>query len=181
MNTDIFTLAWSFAFICFFLGIAEFIGMQLFISSIYSVGIKLYSQVSDIPQPIEINNEKIIMEEGKFKFVSNNECLFTSRIFFFKFFRLSTPFPFKGRVVWSGSRATITGRIPLGTTLFFLSCIAGWTACAFYCKTATYFLIGLLFWGALLGISLPTEKKRMEQMVDELKLIFTTNASSSND
>jgi len=175
MNIDLYSYAWYLAGVVWCLAIAEFIGMHLFLKPVYMSGLKIYSQISDLPHPQNENIELeiVTMDEGKFKFISSDECLFTSKWHFCEF-RLRTPFPIKGRVIWTEKGSEINGRIPIGTTLFFLFWLVGWTAGPFYGMETTYLITGWLLIAVIIAISIPAEKKRMEEMIEELKLILMT-------
>jgi len=174
MNIDLYSYAWYSAGVVWFLAIAEFIGMHLFLKPAYMSGLKIYSQFSDLPRPSDnkILSETITMDEGKFKFISLDECLFTSKWHVFEF-RLRTPFSIKGSVSWNAQGAEIIGRLPIGTTLFVFFWLVGWTAGIFYGMKTIFLLTGWVFIAVIIALSIPTEKKRMEQMVEELKLILT--------
>jgi hypothetical protein len=158
MNIDLFSIAWQCGTASFFLGLAELLGMQLFVRLVYMVGIKAYSRSSDLQRPsVKHVTEGIFkMDEGKFKFISSDECLFTSKVHFFEF-RYRTPFPFKGRVVWTANGAEICGRLPIGTTLFFFFWLVCWsTGFSFHSKDIIFVIGGWLFAGLLVVASIPT-------------------------
>ncbi len=158
----------------FFLGITEMIGVQYFWKIFYSHGIRIYSDVSPLPRPTDKNIavKSFKVDEGKFEFISPNECLFISHPHFLQIFRFHTPFPYKGSVIWTEKGASISGRLPIGTTLFFLFWLIGWSIGTFKLNDISFFLTGILFIGVMIAISLPIERKRMIQMIDELKLIL---------
>jgi hypothetical protein len=161
-----------------FLAVAETLGIELFWRFLYLIGIKVYDEVIDLPSPSpQINLSTVIkMEEGKFKFISLREVLFTSRIHPFKFFRISTPLPFKIRVSWKNNQARISARLPIGSTLFLLAVIAFWTYGSIQAGASFFDLFGFLFIFGLIVFSFSVEKKRMKEMIAELILILKTES-----
>lgn len=168
-------------FYSFFLFVAEFIGTQIFIKLFYRIGIKVFHHFYEV-QFLKINIEPsriFKMDEGKFKLINNGQFLFTSRLHISKIFRISTPFPFKGTAILNENKIDIYGRFPIGSTLFFLFWTIGWTASSFENNIA-FCLMGWLFVGLMVAISLPIEKKRMLKMISELKTILQDNSVKAN-
>ena len=185
MTNYLFIFAWTLGFGSWFLVIFEMISIHSFWRIIFKFGIPIKRM------SFEIETEKfhpeigktIRMEEGKFRFTSEGEVYFLSQIFLFRFFRFTTPFPFKVvALINRNNKVDIVARLPVGTTLFLLFWILGWTAgsIGFGFQSGDFSsvvigLIGWLFAGLLIGISYPIEKNRFDTMISELKQIITVN------
>ncbi|MBU2554006.1 MAG: hypothetical protein KKF98_06060 [Bacteroidetes bacterium] len=184
----LFILAWTLGVSSWFLAIIEMISLHSFWGIIFKVGIPVKRT------SLEINTEKfhpeigntISMEEGKFRFTNERKVFFLSQFFLFRF---TTPFPFKVIATISpNNKVDIVARIPLGTTLFLLFWILGWTigSIGFGIQSGNFSsvgfgLIGWLFAGLMIGISYPIEKRRFELMISELKQIITENVHNRVD
>ena len=157
--------------------------MHTFSRSIFSIGIPIMKKSIDIPTKdftiqFDVTYRK---SEGKFRFSPDNKVYFLSQIFWFKFFRFNTPFPFKAiGTIRPDNKIDIVARLPIGSSLFLLFWLIGWTVAAI--RAGVQFgkigamgfgLIGWIFAAIMIGISYPIEKNRMETMIDELKSIMT--------
>jgi hypothetical protein len=83
-------------------------------------------------QPIEVGRI-VLTEHGKFKFTGPDQCLFTRRQ---GLGYSSTPFPFKGTVIWDPMECRVRCRLPLGTTTFY---------------AAGHVAMAIFLWAALIG------------------------------
>lgn len=174
--------AWILGGISWFFAIFEMISLHSFWGSIFKFGIpvKRLSLEIDTENFHPVIGKTIRKEEGKFRFISENEVCFLSQIFLFKFFRFSTPFPFKAVAkINSNNKVDITARIPVGTSFFLLFWILGWTmgsiGLGIQSGDFTSFGFGLMGWlfaGLMIGISYPIEKNRFDIMVSELTRII---------
>jgi hypothetical protein len=158
-------LSWVFIII-------EFISEHLFVGYIFKIGIPIIRRIDNIPISIIQVGNIYNCDEGKFKFISEHECLFLSRYKFFNLLRIHTPFPVRGRAKWNpvkgSSYVEIKGQIPLGTTIFtstfLIACIIGGIH-----NGAFVFLLILLVVGALLLL----EISRFDTMVKELRQLVS--------
>lgn len=181
----VFMGAWVIGVASWFFGAYEFITLHLFIPSSFNFGKLALTASEQIPfDPFSIQQGAIIKtRNGKFKFVGRQECLFIEKFQLFAF-RLHTPFPIKGKIRWTDGSAKIEGRLPLGTTLFIVAWLVGWTAGAvgLYAQDASTYLdpavllfsgiFLLLGWGFAAGmymLSVPHEIRRARSMVEELR------------
>lgn len=188
MTGYLFILAWTLGVTSWFLAIIEMISLHSFWGLVFKIGIPI-KRIS-----LEINTEKfhpevgntIRMEEGKFRFTHERKVYFLSQVFLFRFFRFTTPFPFKViATIAPNNKVDVVARIPIGTTLFLLFWILGWTvgSIGFGIQSGDFSsvgfgLIGWLFAGLMIGISYPIEKSRFDLMISELKQIITAHNST---
>jgi hypothetical protein len=159
--------------------------LHLFLGFAFKIGIPVKRISLEIDsKKLELKkSETIKMGEGKFHFTKNN-VFFLSQIFFFKF-RFTTPFPFKViATIQPNNKIDIVARIPIGTTLFFIFWLAGWTAgsIGFGLQSGDFSsigfgLLGWIFAGLMFIISYHIEKDRFETMILELEQIITVHNS----
>jgi len=175
MDFDYFIIG---VYCLFFFITAEMIGVALFWRFFYLVGFKVYHETINMPRPSpRINLSTVIkMEEGKFKFTSLDEALFTSRIYLFRFFRINTPFPFKMRIAWKNDCAEISARLPIGTSLFLFAWMTFWIYSSVETNDSIWGLFGFLFIFGMIAFSIFIEKRRMKEMIAELILILKTES-----
>jgi len=183
MSEQFFILAVILAFGSWSIAIIEMISIHSFSGFFFEIGIPVYRTSIDFGKSGSFNRPYTVIKkfEGKFKFTNENKIYFLSQIFWFKFFRTSTPFPFKASgIIKSNGKIDIVARIPLGTTMFLLFWVIGWTAgtIGMSIQSGNYgaLAFGLIGWGfaaLIILISYPIEKKRMDLMVGELKEIIT--------
>lgn len=185
MNGGLFILACALAFCSWWIAVIEIITIHSFARFFFRIGINAYEKTINIDTknlPF-INKETIKKAEGKFQFSQDNKVYFLSQFFLFKFFRISTPFPFKAiGEIRTDNQIEIKARIPIGTTLFFLFWLLGWSVGALGASTGilemanlVFLLIGWGFAGIMVLISYFVEKGRMDQMVTELETIINTH------
>lgn len=185
MTGNLFILAWTLCVVSWLLAIIEMISIHSFWSIFFKLGIPIKRM------SFEIDTERfhpeigktIRREEGKFRFTREREVCFLSQI---SFFRFTTPFPFKVLAsICQNNKVDIVARIPIGTTLFLLFWILGWTAGSIgLCiqsgdfSSVGFGLIGWLFAGLMFWISYSIEKNRFYTMISELKQIITVDKST---
>lgn len=176
--TIIFGLAWLVAACSWFYGIYETIATFRMMVNPYNVGKK----VIDFTEAFNCNmdsikvNTVIETENGKFKFISENVCLFRNKIKLFTF-RFHTPFPLKGRLELQDGAVHIKGRLPLAPTIFFVAWLIGWTSGGIgfaaqqkdFGSSAVFVLMGWLFLALIYYIFIPLEKKRLLLIYEEIK------------
>jgi hypothetical protein len=63
-------------------------------------------------------NKTIVKAEGKFKFISKSECIFTSRFHFLSFFRFESILPTKNICTVKNGKYEVVSKLPLGMPLF---------------------------------------------------------------
>ncbi len=114
-----------------------------------------------------------------FAFVNSHKCLFAPKWRLFSPGRCSRLFTLKGTATWDEGSAAITGRLPLGPTVFVLLWLIGWTAGGVAISAAESTEKALLFlvfgWGlSILGvcITVRVERKSMNLMIAELEEIL---------
>jgi len=183
MEYELFSIAWALGVVSWIIAFIEMIAMHTFSKFSFQIGIPIYKHTFDI-DTINLNvehNITIRRSEGKFQFTQDNKVYFLSQFFFFKFFRFTTPFPFKAiGEIRTDHKTEIVARIPIGTTLFLLFWLIGWTAGAIGASINSgsigdiaFGLIGWVFAGIMVLISYPIEKRRMDRMVEELESIIS--------
>jgi hypothetical protein len=180
----VFVAACGIGVLSWFFAIFEFVAVSRFAHFPFRFGKLVYFESEAIPLPAEsIDMQKVIKtENGKFKFVTQKECLFFQKLKLWGF-RLYTPFPLKGKIRWRNGSAEIEGRIPLGTSLFLGAWVIGWTAgaamllnsgsAAFFISAPGVFIVGWVFAGGVYFLSIPYEIRRAKSMVTELKEYLT--------
>ena len=182
MTGYIFILAAIFGVGSWLIGLFELISMHSFFRFIFKIGIPV------LKTSINIETDNIFPEtgvtireeEGKSLFAKDHKVYFLSQMFLF---RIITPFPLKaiGKLK-KDNTIDIVARLPIGTCLFFLFWLIGWTVGSIgigiqsgESGSVGFGLIGWIFAGGIIGISYPIEKKRMKKMILELKQIITVH------
>jgi len=184
IGVAVFMLAWVAGVAAWFLAVAESIGIWRFSPRVFRSGFVVLSEERIIPHPGGRVPESHTIEtaNGKFRFLNPNECLFRGQSRWFAF-RLHTPFPLKGSIVWSGDHAQITGRAPIFTTVFLGACLIGWTAISLTAIVsggdglivgAPFLLFGIAVVGGMVALSLPLEKRRAAALVRELEAVISS-------
>jgi hypothetical protein len=147
--------------------------------SSYGLGRKIVA----FTEPFQCRNDAIKLNEvaktenGKYKFIESNRCIFIERWTPKHLLRLHTPFPLKGNLNFGQGTVTIEGRLPLGTTMFTLAWLAGWFSGGVMLglqdgQFGTAILFTLIGLGVVLityFISIPMEKERFLRVYAELK------------
>jgi len=118
--------------------------------------------------------------EGKFWFPDTRNVFFLSRVYFFRFFRIVTPFPLKASGTFNGINSIrLVVRLPIGSCLFFLLWLTLWTigsvAVGLQSKDIESLFFGAIGWvftALIIWISYSVEKARLEIMIEELKEII---------
>lgn len=176
--TIICGLAWLVASCSWFYGIYETIATFRMMVNPYNVGKK----VIDFTEAFNCNRDRIKVnivietENGKFKFISENVCLFRRKLKLFTL-RFHTPFSLKGRLELQDGAVHIEGRLPLAPTIFFVALLIGWTSGGIgfaeqqkdFGASAVFVLMGWIFLGLIYYISVPLEKKRLLLLYEEIK------------
>lgn len=185
MIGQLFLFSVLLAFGSWFIAVFEMIGIHSFSKFFFKIGIPVYKRNIKIKDWHQFKRPTEILrkEEGKFKFTSDGYAYFLSQFFLGKFFRTTTPFPLKAIAkINPNGLIDIKARIPIGTSLFFICWILGWTigTVGMGIASGNYenMLFGLIGWGfaaLIVGISYPVEKKRMDLMVNELKEIIAAH------
>lgn len=180
---ELIILAWILGAGTWLFSVIEMIAVLSFSKFFFRLGIPVYRKTLDIGTGnLQFESGQTINRaEGKFRFTASDQVFFRSRMFWFKLFRLNTPFPYKATgTIRPGNKMDIIARVPLGTSLFFLFWVTGWLAGTLVLIIASghysmlpFGLIGLAFAGAMVLISYPIEKGRMDTMVEELQSIIT--------
>jgi hypothetical protein len=178
------------AFILGFYSIFEHIMALRFAPFVFERGLlfikttkKLYLNQSRIP-----SDGKLKTKTGQFKFIDNKTCYFHPR-WERKWFTLrpeewldarplvSTPFLIKGKISWQEKdEAKIEGRLPLGTSIFFLCLLVGFTAFSInnWMNSSSWSAFSpLILFGTVIGgmvlFCLAYEYERAEKIISELK------------
>lgn len=160
--------------------IFEFILIQLSVIPLYKIGIPVFNK--DYEFDSSAVNFKIPLNvtlhatEGKFNFSSPKNVYFSTRFSVLNLFRINTPFLFKGTAIIEDiSTIRVKGRLPIGTSIFFISFIVVWTYFVLSegiignYETAIFMtIIGWSGWSLIIFISYKLEKSRFETMIYEL-------------
>ncbi len=150
--------------------IVEMVGMWRFWPWVYRLGIKVLDEEVPGRSVLQAPSAVVDLPEVMAQRVTPGETLFRNPIQLFGV-RLSTPFPIKGTLVTSGSVLRVTGRIPLGTTLFLAAFLVGLTFGREKGGSAPPASFALLAWGVvavMVAISLPVEIMRIRTARDAL-------------
>jgi hypothetical protein len=182
MTESFFTLACILGFGSWFIAIIEMIATHSFLRLAFNIGIPIIKRTieistNDFTPRIDITLKE---SEGKFRFTADRKVLFLSQIFWFKFFRINTPFPLKAvGTINENNTIDLVVRLPIGTSLFLLFWLIGWTVGSLGAGLQSgeigmigFGLIGWIFAAIMIGISYPIEKNRLEIMIEELKKII---------
>ncbi len=117
--------------------------------------------------------------KGKFRFINDHELLFCSKFQLFAF-KIHTLFPIKGRLNWATVPTRLEGRIPLGTTLFLLAWLVGWTTGGVMVALGqadppgllggvVFTALGWAFAAGMYFVSLPIELRRARAIAQEIQ------------
>ena len=174
--------------LCF--GICEMIAVRLFYQQAYDIGIIKYNKT--IPRrKLNTNNHQhdsiILTDNGKFKFVDGKVCLFCQRMWPLEA-KSVTPLQLKGKITYDNDIASVEGRIPLGTTMFFGLFLLTWNFFSILIVVvSTSFLntlLGVIFF--IIGWMFPIwqyyscmhyEKQLVNKMIDELNNYLSKGSS----
>jgi hypothetical protein len=124
----LFAISWVICICSWFYGIYEMIATLRLKESSYGLGRKVVA----FTEPLRCRNaaiklnEVVNTENGKYKFIESNRCIFRERWTPKHLLRLHTPFRLKGKLDLGQGTVIIEGRLPLGTTMFTLAWLAGW-------------------------------------------------------
>lgn len=185
MNGGLFLLAWILCVSSWFLAIIEMFSVRSFSRVFFKIGIPICRQSINInTEDLNIEYDEIIKKsEGRFKFTADHKVYFLSQRFWFKFFNLRTPFPFKTIGSITPNKIELVARVPLGTSLFLLFWLIGWSggniATSYNAGSKTEISLGALGWviAALIAfISYKVEMSRFKKMIKELKEIIKTHS-----
>ena len=170
ISSVLFIGSWCFAII-------EYIFCQSMVISFLKLGIPVRKEVFDIDaEKLEnlIQSASFNANEGKFK-VKEKSVFFISRLSIINIFRLNTPFPIKGEIKIIGNELTATAKFPLGTSLFIIFWLLGWSWGGLNQIIDGNYLAGLLLsfvgWGfafIMLFVSYKVEIYRWRLMIYEL-------------
>ncbi len=160
--------------------IIEFLRLRGFDKRIYHLGWPLVRMTLPLPPPSAdlISAGTITKEEGRFKFVEANQCLFTLRWGAFSLQKPHRHFRIKGTATWGHGGAEITGRLPLGPVLFiFLGVVASAAGSVIMCVRESV-AEAVVFWlvgggcTAVLLFHIRIERRSMDRMIAELEEIL---------
>jgi len=155
----------------------------LFYPIVYKNGFRVFNENEAIPSPTSDKIGKtIVTDGGKFKIISNELCLFRINFPFFTF-RIHTPFPIKGTISWKNGIASVEGRIPVFSSVFFLAWLTGCTAAGTLGMESeglsgiTFLLLGWVFASAIYLFSVPLEIRRAREIINEIASCLTSRSS----
>jgi hypothetical protein len=105
----------------------EFTGVCRLVPSAFSRGPVVVVSVRDLQHPLmkALPSRRVLTASGQFRLVSNSECVFSRRMLWLGSLA-PTPVPIKGRIRWSGGRAEIVYRTPLGVSVFVCAGLLAW-------------------------------------------------------
>jgi hypothetical protein len=146
--------AWGIGMLSWFYGIVELVAVQQLAPWAFRAGRLVVRETRSSPPPIVGSVPKRVVKtrRGKVRFLSATECLFCEQ-FLRGMFQAYTPFPIKGRIIWKGMEVRVEGRIPIGSSLFFVCVLSFCTGVMIVGIVKTSHLTdGLVLLGILLGI-----------------------------
>ena len=163
LPSAMFMGVWAVAALCWFYGVAEFIGIRRLRPWAYRRGwvIVERSLPLDLARP---QGGTIELREVKARTGPAGEIHFLAPAPILSL-RIRTPFPIKGTIEWSAPAPRIIGRLPVGTVAFLVAWLAAWTLGAWMgpgtgVSALGFVLAGWGFAAALIAVSLPVELKR---------------------
>lgn len=172
----------SLAIVFGILNLVQFLAVLNFSKLFYSFGITVFRRTIKIEtKHFDINKNAIFYrEEGMFKFLSNEEVLFVSRFYLFRFNRTQSPFSFAAKGIIKDNKIHIKANIPYGVILFSSTIFFVSIAIQIDEKLNTgmfkfdypfpllflSFIVGMIFLGNFI------EQARMEAKIKELKIII---------
>lgn len=121
---------------------------------------------------------------GSFKVLSPELILFRYDLMPAFSLKFKTPFMLKGKIEIAHGEAHITGRPPLATIMFIGFWLSWWVSAGLaiimqrsdiWLHGVLVMILGLGLAVALIGISFRVEKKRLLQVLDELKTVLVKN------
>ncbi len=162
-----------------FYGVYEFISMHRLSPFVFRTGRVVFAESRVVlldPSRVALNAVQTT-ENGKFKFITPQECLFCQQFRLFNF-RLHTPFPLKCTVRWRDGLAQVEGRIPVGPTVFLAAWLCGWTLGGLGVAVKEgvgiaalgFTVIGLAFAAGMYFVSVPLEIRRARGILREMEL-----------
>lgn len=162
--------------------VIEFIGMHSFKYWLFGLGPVVLRKMIEFPS-IGINvtpSTTIKRETGKYRFRDGDRVYFLGKLELFEF-KIRTPFAFKftGTVDAPG-RLQVTGRLPLGSLLFFILGLLMWIVAGVTILPGTLssnafvlLIFGVFFFAGMFWISYVIERGRNKLMFLELEQILT--------
>jgi hypothetical protein len=174
VGITLFGAAWIACICAWFLSIAELVGIWRFWPRAYRSGIKVLDQPISKTLPGFSVSQIVELPAVKAKVMSAEEILFRVP---FRWFGLMvhTPFPIKGSLVRLHTGPRVLGRIPVFTTAFVIAWLVGWTVGGVTVvleisgmEAVKWALLGWVFAGAIVGLSLPLERRRIKKAADAL-------------
>ncbi|WP_029920628.1 hypothetical protein [Nevskia soli] len=169
---SLFMAASLITFSSWFYLVAEMIGMWRFWPWAYRTGLKVFEE--SVQQPLRHPLLRAIdLEAVKARMISPDEVLFRAPAPIFGF-RINTPFPIKGTLLWSDSTAIrVIGRLPIGSVAFLGAWLVGWSTAGFFPKKddldpVSFVLFGWAIAGVMVAVSLPLELHRIRKAKEAL-------------
>jgi len=172
LHISVFMTAWFISFGSWFYLLAEMIGMWRFWPWAYRKGPKVFEEtiLPPLRQPLL---QTIDLQAVKARMISPDEALFRAPAPIFGF-RIHTPFPIKGILLWSAPTTTrMTGRLPIGSVMFLGAWLLGWSTAGFFPKKdnfdpVSFVLFGWAITGVIVAISIPLELHRIRKAKEAL-------------
>jgi hypothetical protein len=179
-------MLWFCAVLSWVYGVWESIAMFRLKAAAFRRGRIVLASNRALPKPVAANwsDERIVTASGQFRFLSPTELVFCPRFHWFSF-RVHTPFPIKGRICFGESYALVTGRVPLGSSLFFGAWFVAWsvpilflfTGKASMRETLPVVTFGWAFALGLVAFSLFVERRRADTIVNEIESYLSGRAA----
>lgn len=179
---SVFAFSLFVSLVSSFYSIFEYIMAIQFSPSVFAQGVLVLemSEVFFLDRSRILSNCTIETKNGQFKFIDDTSCLFRPkcqrRYALFGPRPARTPFPIRGRIRWQEGMAQIEGRIPVGTSIFFLGLLIGSTSFALNMLVSEPPVYGIMMlgisWMVIAGIclfSVGYEEERARIIVDELR------------
>jgi len=170
------------AALAFAIAILEGVAVFALASPVFRIGFPAFrcSVAVPPPSPLDITENPMTIGDARVRWSGPSECVFRRRFYPFRF-EINTPFPFKCSVDWKGNTAHITGRLPVGTLLFFMAWLLVWSGAGVQMisqsgpVTVLFTLAGWLFVGGIGAFSLKVERQRAQKMLSQLELFLSTS------
>jgi hypothetical protein len=166
-------LAWLVGVVSWLVAVLEWVLVWRFVPLAYDAGWRVFDEPADLALPTRPLGAVGETDSGRFKLVSPRQCLFRPAFRMFEV-GIHTPFAIKGAVRWEAQGARVVGRLPVGTTGFFLAWVTGWTSGGLLIAGVQpaigvpFMLLGWLFAGLLVGFSLKYERRRARRILGEV-------------
>ena len=180
----LFACAWCVGVASWFFGIFEAIGILRLRDWAFRIGrvATVHETRSECPIGLFIASAAET-EHAKYRVLEDHRCLFRRKFRLLEF-RWNTPLEIKGVISWADGTLRISGRYPLGVTLFFLAWLTAGTVFGLMILIggqlmAVLFIgLGWLFVWGIIAHSRSLELKRFGKYAEEVQAALGESSSS---